>query len=59
MHFQVMTGEEAIRIIRMAGRKDFIVGATGNALKSDQASYLAVSLESPACLDHLLTVFYC
>lgn len=39
----VMTGEQAIRHLRQAGRSDLIVGATGNALKSDQNAYIAVS----------------
>lgn len=39
----VMTGEEAIKVFRRAGRKDLVVGATGNALKGDQNSYLRVS----------------
>jgi signal transduction histidine kinase/CheY-like chemotaxis protein len=39
----VMTGEEAIKHFRRAGRKDLVVGATGNALKGDQTSYLRVS----------------
>lgn len=38
-----MTGEEAVRELRKAGRDDlFIIGATGNALKSDQESYMKV-----------------
>lgn len=39
----VLTGEQAIRELRKAGRSDLIVGATGNALKSDQNAYIAVS----------------
>jgi CheY-like chemotaxis protein len=38
----VLTGEQAIRELRKAGRSDLIVGATGNALKSDQNAYIAV-----------------
>ena len=46
IHFdnQVLTGEQAIKHLRAAGRKDLVVGATGNALKADQTSYLSVSL---------------
>lgn len=40
----VMTGEEAIKHFRKAGRSDLVVGATGNALKGDQTSYLRVSI---------------
>ncbi|KDQ09358.1 hypothetical protein BOTBODRAFT_529473 [Botryobasidium botryosum FD-172 SS1] len=36
----VMTGQEAVRKLRSAGRNDFVVGATGNALKGDQKAYL-------------------
>ncbi|KAG7091392.1 hypothetical protein E1B28_010430 [Marasmius oreades] len=37
-----MTGEEAVKEIRNAGRDDiFVVGCTGNALTDDQKSYLA------------------
>lgn len=39
----VMTGEQAIKEFRKAGRTDLVVGATGNALKGDQTSYLKVS----------------
>ncbi|KDQ07591.1 hypothetical protein BOTBODRAFT_149123 [Botryobasidium botryosum FD-172 SS1] len=36
----VMTGQQAVRKLRSLGRTDFVVGATGNALKSDQKAYL-------------------
>lgn len=39
----VMTGEQAIKHFRKAGRSDLVVGATGNALKGDQTAYLRVS----------------
>ncbi|KAG9023299.1 hypothetical protein FRB95_013270 [Tulasnella sp. JGI-2019a] len=44
----VMTGQNAVRRLRSAGRKDFVVGATGNALKLDQVAYLE------AGADHVL-----
>ncbi|KAF7309972.1 Histidine kinase domain-containing protein [Mycena indigotica] len=34
-----MTGEEAVKEIRMKDRDDYIVGCTGNALTEDQDSY--------------------
>ncbi|KDQ58477.1 hypothetical protein JAAARDRAFT_57408 [Jaapia argillacea MUCL 33604] len=36
----VMTGEETVRELRSLGRKDLVVGCTGNALTEDQASYM-------------------
>ncbi|KAK4699327.1 hypothetical protein P7C70_g6934, partial [Phenoliferia sp. Uapishka_3] len=36
----LMTGEEAVRTLREAGRDDYVVGCTGNALTEDQLSYL-------------------
>ncbi|KAJ3995246.1 hypothetical protein F5050DRAFT_1573979 [Lentinula boryana] len=37
----VMTGEDAVRVMREAGRYDiFVVGCTGNALTDDQKRYL-------------------
>ncbi|KAJ3826101.1 hypothetical protein F5880DRAFT_1476939 [Lentinula raphanica] len=37
----VMTGEEAVKAMRQAGRHDiFVVGCTGNALTDDQKRYL-------------------
>ncbi|KAG8876393.1 hypothetical protein FRB98_007321, partial [Tulasnella sp. 332] len=44
----VMTGQEAVKRLRNAGRKDFVVGATGNALKLDQVAYIE------AGADHVL-----
>ncbi|KAF7308311.1 Histidine kinase domain-containing protein [Mycena chlorophos] len=35
----VLTGEEAVKEIRMKDRDDYIVGCTGNALTEDQVSY--------------------
>lgn len=35
----VMTGLEAVRKLRDAGRLDFVVGCTGNALVTDQGEY--------------------
>lgn len=45
----VMTGEQAIRVLRANGRQDLIIGATGNALKSDQDSYLRAGVDSVLC----------
>lgn len=45
----VMTGEQAIKVLRAAGRTDLVVGATGNALKSDQDSYLKAGVDSVLC----------
>lgn len=45
----VMTGEQAIRHLRKAGRSDLIVGATGNALKSDQNAYIAAGVDHVLC----------
>ncbi|KAL0574212.1 hypothetical protein V5O48_007732 [Marasmius crinis-equi] len=40
-YMPVMTGEEAVRALRAAGRDDiFVVGITGNALSDDQQHYL-------------------
>jgi osomolarity two-component system sensor histidine kinase SLN1 len=41
----VMTGVEAVASLREAGRHDFMVGVTGNALLSDQAEYLAAGID--------------
>ncbi|KAJ7577996.1 hypothetical protein C8J56DRAFT_363862 [Mycena floridula] len=35
-----LTGEETVRELRAKGRKDFVVGCTGNALTEDQKKYL-------------------
>ncbi|OSD04719.1 hypothetical protein PYCCODRAFT_1363220 [Trametes coccinea BRFM310] len=45
----VMSGLEAVQKLRQMGRKDFVVGVTGNALLSDQQEYLE------AGADHVLT----
>ncbi|CDO68388.1 hypothetical protein BN946_scf184815.g35 [Trametes cinnabarina] len=45
----VMSGLEAVSKLRQMGRKDFVVGVTGNALLSDQQEYL------DAGVDHVLT----
>jgi osomolarity two-component system sensor histidine kinase SLN1 len=40
-----MTGVEAVAALRAAGRDDFVVGVTGNALLSDQEEYLAAGVD--------------
>ncbi|KAI0364370.1 hypothetical protein BV20DRAFT_974568 [Pilatotrama ljubarskyi] len=45
----VLSGLEAVSKLRQLGRKDFVVGVTGNALLSDQQEYL------DAGVDHVLT----
>ncbi|KAI0352098.1 hypothetical protein OH77DRAFT_816660 [Trametes cingulata] len=45
----VLSGLEAVSKLRQMGRKDFVVGVTGNALLSDQQEYL------DAGVDHVLT----
>ncbi|KAI0628055.1 hypothetical protein C8Q77DRAFT_1245956 [Trametes polyzona] len=45
----VLSGLEAVAKLRQMGRKDFVVGVTGNALLSDQQEYLE------AGVDHVLT----
>lgn len=39
-----MSGIEAVRQLRKLGRKDLIVGVTGNALLSDQQEYLTAGV---------------
>lgn len=39
----VMSGLEAVGQLRDAGREDFVVGVTGNALVSDQGECWAIS----------------
>ena len=41
----ILTGLQAVERLRSLGRDDFIVGATGNALKEDQDSYLAAGAD--------------
>ncbi|EJU04543.1 hypothetical protein DACRYDRAFT_113942 [Dacryopinax primogenitus] len=41
----VLSGEEAVRRLRAAGRTDLVVGCTGNALKTDQTSYLSAGAD--------------
>jgi CheY-like chemotaxis protein len=36
----ICSGLEAVSRLRRAGRKDFVVGVTGNALLTDQEEYL-------------------
>lgn len=36
----IMSGVEMVRNLRMLGRKDMLIGVTGNALKEDQIEYL-------------------
>ncbi|KAI0689456.1 hypothetical protein C8T65DRAFT_746171 [Cerioporus squamosus] len=45
----VLSGLDAVARLRSMGRKDFVVGVTGNALLSDQQEYLE------AGVDHVLT----
>ncbi|KAF9649944.1 hypothetical protein BDM02DRAFT_3093963 [Thelephora ganbajun] len=45
----VMSGVEMVRKLRKLGRKDLVVGVTGNALLPDQEEYLE------AGVDHILT----
>ncbi|KAI0685603.1 hypothetical protein BC835DRAFT_1289856 [Cytidiella melzeri] len=45
----VMSGLELVSKLRRMGRRDFVVGVTGNALLSDQEEYL------DAGVDHVLT----
>ncbi|THH17447.1 hypothetical protein EW146_g3364 [Bondarzewia mesenterica] len=45
----VLSGLKAVARLREAGRKDFVVGVTGNALLPDQKEYLE------AGVDHVLT----
>ncbi|TCD67927.1 hypothetical protein EIP91_011791 [Steccherinum ochraceum] len=45
----VMSGLEAVAKLRSMGKRDFIVGVTGNALLTDQQEYLE------AGVDHVLT----
>ncbi|EIW58488.1 uncharacterized protein TRAVEDRAFT_124042 [Trametes versicolor FP-101664 SS1] len=45
----VMSGLEAVSKLRQMGRRDFVVGVTGNALLADQQEYLE------AGVDHVLT----
>jgi len=41
----VMSGVEMVRKVRKLGRKDLIVGVTGNALLPDQEEYLAAGVD--------------
>ncbi|EPQ54871.1 hypothetical protein GLOTRDRAFT_111444 [Gloeophyllum trabeum ATCC 11539] len=45
----VLSGVDAVRRLRQCGRRDLVVGVTGNALLSDQQEYLE------AGVDHVLT----
>ena len=49
----VLTGEQAIRKLRAQGRTDLVIGATGNALQSDQNAYIAVSGLVPPHLEQI------
>ncbi|KAJ7577997.1 hypothetical protein C8J56DRAFT_970124 [Mycena floridula] len=40
-----LTGEETVRELRAKGRKDFVVGCTGNALTEDQKKYLSAGAD--------------
>ncbi|KZO96568.1 hypothetical protein CALVIDRAFT_549576 [Calocera viscosa TUFC12733] len=41
----VLSGEDAVRKLRAEGRADLVVGCTGNALKTDQTSYLSAGAD--------------
>jgi CheY-like chemotaxis protein len=41
----VMSGLSMVAKLRKAGRKDFVVGVTGNALLSDQEEYLEAGVD--------------
>ncbi len=41
----VMSGLQAVGKLRRRGRKDFVVGVTGNALLSDQEEYLDAGVD--------------
>jgi len=47
----VMSGLSMVAKLRKAGRKDFVVGVTGNALLSDQEEYLEAGVDR--CVLHL------
>jgi len=42
----VMTGLSMVTKPRKAGRSDFVVGVTGNALLSDQEEYLQAGVDN-------------
>ena len=41
----VLSGLEAVAKLRAMGRRDFVVGVTGNALLSDQQEYLEAGVD--------------
>ena len=41
----IMSGLDVVRRLREMGRKDFVVGVTGNALLSDQHEYLSAGAD--------------
>ena len=41
----VLSGLEAVAKLRTMGRRDFVVGVTGNALLSDQQEYLDAGVD--------------
>ena len=41
----VLSGLDAVARLRAMGRKDFVVGVTGNALLSDQQEYLEAGVD--------------
>ena len=51
----VMSGLSMVTKLREAGRNDFVVGVTGNALLSDQEGYLQAGVDRCACF--LLSFF--
>jgi osomolarity two-component system sensor histidine kinase SLN1 len=51
----VMSGLSMVSKLRKAGRKDFVVGVTGNALLSDQEEYLEAGVDR--CVLYLYLCF--
>lgn len=45
----VLSGLDAVARLREMGRKDFVVGVTGNALLSDQQEYLEAGVDRYVC----------
>jgi osomolarity two-component system, sensor histidine kinase SLN1 len=52
----VMSGLSMVTKLREAGRSDFVVGVTGNALLSDQEGYLQAGVDRCACFP--LSLFF-
>jgi osomolarity two-component system, sensor histidine kinase SLN1 len=54
----VMSGLSMVAKLRKAGRRDFVVGVTGNALLSDQEEYLEAGVDRYVlCLVSVSIVF--